>query len=87
MEAEPGGHGDKVVPGLAAGFQDGLVGFIETDGQLVLAQILPDVFDRVQLQSTGRQREQGDVVGHLERLARNQRFLRLAESEIPWLAA
>ncbi len=46
----------------------GTVGIICEDsvGEVVLAEELPDVFDRVQLRRVGRQRQQADVLRHLE---------------------
>ena len=36
------------------------------DGELVAAQIFPDVFNRVELGRIGRQVQQGDVCGNVE---------------------
>jgi hypothetical protein len=54
------------VPGLAAFVEDVGVAVEDGDGELVLAQILPDVLDRIELRSIGRQVQKGDVVGHVE---------------------
>lgn len=43
---------------------------METVGEFVLAQILPDVFNRVGLGRAGRQGDQPDVAGDGELLAR-----------------
>ena len=40
---------DELVPGLATGLNDGVVVFEDAVREPVLAEILPDVFDRVQL--------------------------------------
>ncbi len=34
--------------------------------EFVLAQVLPDVLDRVQLRGVGRLDQEGDVVGHFQ---------------------
>ena len=57
---------DELVPGLAAEGDDLVVGLEDPVGEPVVAHELPDVFDRVQLGRSRRQREQGDVVGHRE---------------------
>jgi hypothetical protein len=54
---------DEVVPGLAASVFDVLVGLVYAVGELVLAQICPDVFLRIELWAVGRQVQQADVVG------------------------
>ena len=41
--------GDECVPGLAAGLDDRFVGVEDAIGEVVLAKILPDVFDRIEL--------------------------------------
>ena len=41
----PLGHGDELVPCLAAGMDDGLVVFPDVVAEVILAQVLPDIFD------------------------------------------
>lgn len=48
---------DEVVPGLAGGVDDGVVGVEDAVGEPVLSEVLPDVLDRVQF---GRARGQED---------------------------
>ena len=64
---DPVRHGHERVPGLAAGFDDGLVAGPDPQAELVLAQILPDVLDRIELGAVGRQRQEADVVGDRQR--------------------
>ena len=40
---------DEAVPGVAAGVEDGVVVFEDAVREPVLAEVLPDVLDRVQL--------------------------------------
>lgn len=63
------GCGDQIVPSLAAGIDDGLVAFPDEMAEGVLAEVLPDVFDRVQFRGVGWQRQQGDVVWDHQRAA------------------
>lgn len=55
---------DEVVPGMAAQGDDLVVGLEDTVGEPVLADELPDVFDRVEFRRAGRQGQDGDVVRH-----------------------
>src|SRR4051794_20752135 len=52
---EPVGRRQQPVPGVAAGGDDGLVVRPDAMAELVLAQVLPDVLDRVQLGAVARQ--------------------------------
>jgi hypothetical protein len=74
---DPIGHGHEGVPGLAAGLDDGRVVGPDAQAELVLAQVLPDILDRVhrapsrsliamgtQLGAVRRQRQEGEVVGN-----------------------
>jgi len=47
---------------IAACIDDGLVAFPDKVAEGVLAEVLPDVFDRVQFGGVRRQRQQGNVV-------------------------
>jgi hypothetical protein len=47
---------DELSPRVAGGADDVVVGFEDAVGEPIGAQILPDVFDRVQLGRTGRQK-------------------------------
>src|SRR3954471_2284567 len=60
---------DQEVPGLSAGFDDVVVGIPNPGAELVLTQIVPDVFHRVQLGTVGRQGEQGEIGRYLQLLA------------------
>jgi hypothetical protein len=61
---------DELSPGGACGVDDRIVVFKDGVCEPVLAEILPDVFDRVQLRGAGRQEDRRNVVGHVE-LARD----------------
>ena len=66
--AHPDGHDlpravDEVVPGFAAECDDVIVGCEDAVREPVVAQVLPDVLDRVQFWRSRRQGQQGDVVG------------------------
>src|SRR3954463_7212817 len=60
---------DQEVPGLSAGVDDVVVGVPDPGAELVLAQVVPDVFHRVQLGTVGRQGKQGEIGRHLQLLA------------------
>jgi len=51
----------QCIPSLAADLHDVLVGFVKPVGEFVLAQILPEILDRVQLRRIGRQGDGSDV--------------------------
>src|SRR5690242_8096606 len=53
---EPVGHRHEPVPRLAAGRDDRVVVGPDAQAELVLAQVLPHVLDRVQLGAVARQR-------------------------------
>src|SRR5690242_12675890 len=57
------GHRHEPVPRLAAGRDDGLVVRPDPQAELVLAQVLPHVLDRVQLRAVARQGQEGEVLG------------------------
>ena len=52
---------DEVIPGLAAGGENGVVVVKDTIGEPCLAQVLPNVFGWIEFGGFGRQREDGDV--------------------------
>lgn len=54
------------MPGFAGGVDDGVVALEDAVGEPVLAQVLPDVLDRVQFRCSGRQEDQRDVPGDAE---------------------
>ena len=58
--------GGECIPSIAAGIDDGVVAVEDTIAELVLAQVLPDILDRIEFGRIGRQLEQADVVRHLE---------------------
>ena len=57
----------EFVPGMAAVIEDVVVVSEDAVGEPVVAQELPDVPDRVEFRRSGRERQQGGVVGDLER--------------------
>jgi hypothetical protein len=57
---------DEFLPSLACGVDDGIVAVEDAVGEPVLAQILPDVLDRVQFRRAGRQEDQRHVLGNIE---------------------
>jgi hypothetical protein len=56
----------KPVPGGAAAVHDGVVGVEHAVAELIVAQVIPDVLDRVQLGAVGWQVQQGDVLRHAQ---------------------
>ena len=54
---------DEFVPCVAAMVEDVVVGCEDAVGQPVVAHELPDILDRIEFRRSGRQRQQGDVVG------------------------
>lgn len=56
----------EFVPGITAQGDDLVVGFEDPIGQPVVAHELPEVFDRIQLGGSRRQRQYGDVGGQLQ---------------------
>ena len=54
------------VPGIAASIDDCVVGFEDTVGEVILAEELPDILDRVQFGGVGRQGQQADIVWHAQ---------------------
>jgi len=57
---------DEIVPSLAAVVDEIVVGFKDAVGEPVVTQELPDVFDRIELGTFRRQRNNGDVWWHDE---------------------
>lgn len=53
--------GDECPPSVAAGFDNGVVVLEDPIREEILAQILPDIFDRIQLRRIRRQRQQRHV--------------------------
>src|SRR3954467_6701220 len=60
---------DQEVPGLSASVDDVVVGVPDPGAELVLSQVVPDGFHRVQLGTVGRQGEQGEIGRYLQLLA------------------
>ena len=58
------GSVDKDIPGVAAVIDDIVVGFEDAVREPVVAHILPDIFNRVELRAFRRQGENGDVGGN-----------------------
>jgi hypothetical protein len=56
----------KEIPGLAALIDDVAVVIKDSDGELVLSQVLPNVLHRIEFWRLGRQGQKGDVVWRLE---------------------
>src|SRR3954469_6707370 len=65
---------DQEVPGLSAGVDDVVVGVPNPGAELVLTQIVPDVFHWVQLGTVGRQGKQGEIGRHLQRICQVSRL-------------
>ena len=59
---------DKLVPGVTAMIDDFGVGSEDTVGEPVIPHELPDVFDWIEFGTFGRQRDDGEVVGHDQRV-------------------
>ena len=59
----------ELVPGIAAVINDIVVAPENPVREPVLAQEAPDVFDRIELRRSRRQRQEGDVLGQLGALA------------------
>src|SRR5215210_6385554 len=57
---------NQEVPGLSAGVDNVVLGVPDPGAELVLAQVVPDVFDRVELGTVGRQGKQGEISRHLQ---------------------
>ena len=57
---------DELVPGRTAVVDEIVVGFEDAIGEPIVAQELPDVFDRIELGTFRRQRHNGDVWWHDE---------------------
>ena len=64
-------RGKADIPAFAAGIEDGTAGVKDAVGEMVLAEVLPDVPDRVQLWRIRRQGQEADGVGHEEVAARS----------------
>ena len=56
----------ECVPGVAAGADDLPVGFEDTVGEIGLAQVLPNILDRVEFGTVGRQRHEHDIFRDLQ---------------------
>lgn len=57
---------DEIVPRFATVVEDIVVGREYTVGEPVITHELPDVLDRVEFGTFGRQRDDADVIGHDE---------------------
>src|SRR5690242_2393323 len=60
------GQSHELVPSVLASVEDGFVGFPHPMTEPVAAQELPHIFHRIKLRRIGRQRQQHDVIRHLE---------------------
>ena len=60
------GHSDELVPSLAGGIDDLIVIIEHTVREMVLPQVLPDIFHRVEFWSARGQQNRGDVSGHIQ---------------------
>jgi transcriptional regulator with XRE-family HTH domain len=61
---QPLGLLGQAVPGVAASIEDGVVGIPNLVAEPVAAEVLPHILHGVQFRRVGRQRQQGEVVGH-----------------------
>lgn len=66
MDAKASSSLAKKFPGLAAFVDDVGIAIEDGDRELVLAQILPDVLDRIEFGSIRRQVQKGEVVRDVE---------------------
>ena len=55
---------DELVPCFAAMVDEIVIGFEDAVGEPVVAHVLPDVLDRIELRAFRRQGDNGDVVWH-----------------------
>src|SRR3979411_369685 len=62
--------GDEPIPRVAASLDDVVVTLPDSSAELVAAEILTDVLDRIELGCVGRQAKQGDVPGDGQSLSR-----------------
>ena len=58
------GRFDKGIPGVAAVIDDIVVGFEDAVREPVVAHVLPNIFNRIELGAFRRQGENGDVGGN-----------------------
>ena len=54
--------GSECIPGIAAGIDDSFVAVKDAIAELVLAQVLPDVLDRIELGRIGRRDHVSPVI-------------------------
>src|ERR1700674_362725 len=57
---------EQLLPGFLAGIENVVVAFEHPVGEIGLAQVLPDVFGRIELRTCRRQRHHCEVFRHLE---------------------
>ena len=57
---------DKGVPRRAASVDDVIIFIEDSSGQMVLAQVFPDIFLRIEFGTAGREAQESDVVGHFQ---------------------
>ena len=62
------GLADQLVPSVTAMIDNIFVGFEDAVGKPVTPQELPDIFDRIELWTFGRQRDDADIFGYDERV-------------------
>ena len=55
---------DQLVPGITTMINDLVVGFEDAVGEPVIPHELPDVFDRIEFWTFGRQRDDADILGY-----------------------
>lgn len=55
---------DEGFPGVAASVDDSVVGVEDTPCQIVLAQVLPDIFLSVEFRAIGRQAKKREIIGN-----------------------
>lgn len=59
-------NGGKSVPGVATGIDNVVVCVEDAPGEMVMAQVFPDIFLCVEFRAVGWQKQKGNVVGHDE---------------------
>lgn len=57
---------DEAIPSVTADVDDRLIRGEDSVREIIVAQELPDVLDRIEFGGAGRQRQNGDVVGRRE---------------------
>jgi hypothetical protein len=57
---------DELIPGFAAVVDDVVVGCEDPVGEPVVAHELPDILNRVEFRTFGRERDDADIAGNIQ---------------------